>query len=122
MTVERADPHVRATGVTVQAVGGGLAIYLLVGLLFADVIGAVAAVGHGTFFAQGTDGTSGERIYYSFMSLTTTGFGDLSPRTEVGRALSVLEMLTAMAAIYWMLGYPQAKLVDWLNRRTGISE
>ncbi|HTI81859.1 MAG TPA: amino acid ABC transporter permease [Acetobacteraceae bacterium] len=34
----------------------------------------------------------------------------------------VLEMLTAMAAIYWMLGYPQAKLVDWLNRRTGISE
>jgi polar amino acid transport system permease protein len=34
----------------------------------------------------------------------------------------VLEMLTAMAAIYWMLGYPQAKLVDWLNRRYGISE
>lgn len=34
----------------------------------------------------------------------------------------VLEMLTAMAAIYWMLGYPQAKLVDWLNRHYGISE
>jgi His/Glu/Gln/Arg/opine family amino acid ABC transporter permease subunit len=34
----------------------------------------------------------------------------------------VLEMLTAMAAIYWMLGYPQAKLVDWLNRRYGITE
>ena len=34
----------------------------------------------------------------------------------------VLEMLTAMAAIYWMLGYPQAKLVDWLNRRYGVSE
>ena len=29
----------------------------------------------------------------------------------------VLEMLTAMAAIYWVLGYPQAKLVDWLHRR-----
>ncbi len=34
----------------------------------------------------------------------------------------VLEMLTAMALIYWMLGYPQAKLVDWLNRRYGVSE
>src|SRR5260221_4787677 len=34
----------------------------------------------------------------------------------------VLEMLTAMAAIYWALGYPQAKLVDWLNRRFGIME
>ena len=34
----------------------------------------------------------------------------------------VLEMLTAMAAIYWVLGYPQAKLIDWLDRRLGVSE
>ena len=38
------------------------------------------------------------------------------------KSFRVLEMLTAMAAIYWALGYPQAKLVDWLNRRYGISE
>jgi His/Glu/Gln/Arg/opine family amino acid ABC transporter permease subunit len=34
----------------------------------------------------------------------------------------VLEMLTAMAAIYWLLGYPQAKLVDYLHRRMGHLE
>ena len=34
----------------------------------------------------------------------------------------VLEMLTAMAAIYWLLGYPQAKVVDWINRRYGVEE
>jgi polar amino acid transport system permease protein len=34
----------------------------------------------------------------------------------------VLEMLTAMAAIYWLLGYPQAKLADWINRRYGVTE
>jgi His/Glu/Gln/Arg/opine family amino acid ABC transporter permease subunit len=34
----------------------------------------------------------------------------------------VLEMLTAMAAIYWALGYPQAKLVDWLHRKFAVSE
>ncbi len=34
----------------------------------------------------------------------------------------VLEMLTAMAVIYWMLGYPQAKLVDWLHRKYGVAE
>jgi polar amino acid transport system permease protein len=34
----------------------------------------------------------------------------------------VLEMLTAMAVIYWMLGYPQAKFVDWLHRKYGVSE
>jgi polar amino acid transport system permease protein len=34
----------------------------------------------------------------------------------------VLEMLTAMAAIYWLLGYPQAKLVDWIQRRYQVTE
>jgi polar amino acid transport system permease protein len=34
----------------------------------------------------------------------------------------VLEMLTAMAAIYWLLGYPQAKLVDWIQRRYAVTE
>lgn len=34
----------------------------------------------------------------------------------------VLEMLTAMAAIYWLLGYPQAKLVDWIQRRFAVTE
>jgi hypothetical protein len=34
----------------------------------------------------------------------------------------VLEMLTAMAALYWLLGYPQAKLVDYLHRRMGHIE
>jgi polar amino acid transport system permease protein len=34
----------------------------------------------------------------------------------------VLEMLTAMAAIYWLLGYPQAKLADWIQRRYAVTE
>jgi His/Glu/Gln/Arg/opine family amino acid ABC transporter permease subunit len=34
----------------------------------------------------------------------------------------VLEMLTVMALIYWSLGYPQAKLVDAIYRRFGVSE
>ena len=34
----------------------------------------------------------------------------------------VLEMLTAMATIYWLLGYPQAKLVDWIQRRYAVTE
>ena len=34
----------------------------------------------------------------------------------------VLEMLTVMAVIYWCLGYPQAKLVDWIDRKFGVKE
>ena len=34
----------------------------------------------------------------------------------------ILEVLTAMAAIYWLMGYPQAKLVDWIHRRYKVAE
>ena len=38
------------------------------------------------------------------------------------QSFRVLEMLTAMAGVYWLLGYPQAKLVDWIYRRFGSAE
>jgi His/Glu/Gln/Arg/opine family amino acid ABC transporter permease subunit len=34
----------------------------------------------------------------------------------------VLEMLTAMAVIYWLMGYPQAKLVDWIHKKYEVKE
>lgn len=34
----------------------------------------------------------------------------------------VLEMLTAMAVLYWLMGYPQAKLVDWIHKKYGVKE
>lgn len=33
-----------------------------------------------------------------------------------------LEILTAMAVIYWLLGYPQAKLADWIHRKLKVEE
>ena len=51
---------VRARGATFQAVAGGLAIYLLIGLGFASAIGFVAAVGSASYFAQaGAAGAAG---------------------------------------------------------------
>jgi len=38
------------------------------------------------------------------------------------QSFRVLEMLTAMAVIYWLLGYPQAKLVDWIHKKFEVKE
>jgi len=38
------------------------------------------------------------------------------------QSFRVLEMLTAMAVLYWLLGYPQAKIVDWIQRRYAVTE
>ena len=91
-------------GVTVQAVAGALAIYLVVGLVFASLVSFVARVGSASYFAQPGPISSGARVYYSFTVLTTTGFGDYTPATKVGHALAVLEMLTGQLYLVTVIG------------------
>jgi polar amino acid transport system permease protein len=55
----------------------------------------------------------------SVISVGELAYNSMRLRAQTYR---VLEMLTAMAAIYWALGYPQAKLVDWINRRYAVNE
>jgi His/Glu/Gln/Arg/opine family amino acid ABC transporter permease subunit len=55
----------------------------------------------------------------SVISVEELAYTSMRIRAQTFR---VLEMLTAMAAIYWLLGYPQAKVVDWINRRYGVKE
>jgi polar amino acid transport system permease protein len=55
----------------------------------------------------------------SVIAVTELAYVSMQIRAQSFR---VLEMLTAMAAIYWLLGYPQAKLVDWIQRRFAITE
>jgi hypothetical protein len=95
---------VRLHGVTIQVVAGALTIYVLTGLIFAWVVSLVAEGGSGAYFAQGGDATQGERVYYSFTVLTTTGFGDLTAATPVGQALSVVEMLIGQIYLVTVIG------------------
>jgi hypothetical protein len=95
---------VRDHGVTLQVVAGALAIYVLIGLMFAYVIGAAARLGSHAYFAQGTDGTESTRLYFSLTVLTTTGFGDLTPAAAMGRALAVVEMLTGQIYLVTVIG------------------
>lgn len=55
----------------------------------------------------------------SVIAVAELSYVSLRVRSETFR---ILEVLTAMAVIYWCLGYPQAKLVDWINRKFGVSE
>jgi hypothetical protein len=94
---------VRQGGVTFQVVAGALTIYLVVGLLFASIIGFTAIVESGPFFKQGPV-TTGDYVYYSFTVLTTTGFGDYTAAQPFGHALAVLEMLTGQLYLVTVIG------------------
>lgn len=79
--------------VTVETVYCGLCIYMLLGTGFAVLFGVLDDIGSTTFFAGGIEGTPSDFLYFSLATLTTTGYGDFTAGTEVGRAMSVTEAL-----------------------------
>ncbi|SDP48359.1 polar amino acid transport system permease protein [Rhodoferax sp. OV413] len=55
----------------------------------------------------------------SVIAVSELAYTSMQIRAQTFR---VLEMLTAMAALYWLMGYPQAKLVDWIHKKYGVKE
>ena len=74
-----------------QSVLGALSIYVTVGMLFMVLYGVLADLGEAPFFAQGTDGDPATRLYFSFVTLATLGYGDYSPAGDLGRMIAVIE-------------------------------
>jgi hypothetical protein len=77
--------------VTVEAVLGVLSVYLLLGMLFAFLYVAIDRLGSGSFFAQEVTATVSRCQYFSFTTLATVGYGDLTARSNFGHTLSVFE-------------------------------
>lgn len=80
--------------VTVQVVYGALCLYLLLGLAFSFTFGLVDDLGDKPFFAGATGAaTPNDLLYFSLTTLTTTGYGDFTAGTEIGRAFAITEAL-----------------------------
>ena len=87
--------------VTSERIFGAISVYLLIGFMFALVYAFVALVDPGAFaFSDAILGsaTSGEIghgksifTYFSFVTMTTLGYGDVTPVSPVARTLAYLE-------------------------------
>lgn len=97
--------------VTIEAVFGVLCLYLLVGMFFAFLYASIGRIS-GHFFAEAGSATTPNYLYFSMTTLTTTGYGDLTAASNLGRTLSVSEALigqiylvTVVAVIVGNLGW-----------------
>jgi voltage-gated potassium channel len=112
VTITRVLAHRR---VTFETILGAICIFVLVGLLFAFAFLAIDAFSDRPFFAQEGPHTQGEYLYFSFVVLTTLGFGDLSPTTGLPQALVVIEALIGQIFLVTLV----ARLVTLWSHQTG---
>jgi hypothetical protein len=122
---------VKHTRVTVETILGAICIYILLGIVFTYFDLAIQLVSGASFFAQtGTHGPS-DFVYYSYITMTTVGYGDLSPAVGLPRTMAVLEALTGqiflvvmvarLVSLYTPTPIKQG-LVARIEDRTGPSE
>lgn len=81
---------------TVDRTAGAIAVYLLLGLLWALVYGVISAADPDAFtgleqFSLEQSGAQQPYLYFSFVTLTTLGYGDMSPVSPFARTLAYFE-------------------------------
>jgi hypothetical protein len=79
--------------VTVQSIFAAVSVYLVLGLLYAVLDSALSRYMARPFFAQASDPTISQYTYFSFITLCTVGYGDLTPGLGFSRAMAVSEAL-----------------------------
>ena len=79
--------------ITVRLVLGALAIYLLLGLTYSYLYPVIHYVTGVPFFVQTATPQSVDFVYFSYVTLTTVGYGDFTAATSAGRMVAVSEAL-----------------------------
>jgi voltage-gated potassium channel len=97
--------------ISLLTVLGAVCFYVLVGLTFAFAYECVGEFGSRPFFTAHEAGTRSDYTYFSFVTMATVGYGDLTAQAGIGRALAVTEgllgqiyLVTTGAALVGNLG------------------
>jgi hypothetical protein len=110
--------------VTAHRVGGAIAVYLMLGLIWASAYSLIYIQDPASFDldapVEATDELSeiqtkgtGRLVYFSFVTMTTLGYGDVTPRSYAAANLAILQALTGQIYLAVIL----ARIVSLLVAR-----
>jgi Ion channel len=89
--------------VTPETILGGICIYVLIGMVFTNADYGLQLVSGKSFFAQTGHHGLPDFAYFSYITMATVGYGDLSPAPGLPRTSSVLEALTGQVFLVVLL-------------------
>ena len=102
--------------VSLATLMGAICVYMLLGILFAELYLMLNDLE--TFFAQGPK-PPGDFLYFSFVTMTTLGYGDLSPGSRAAKMVVGVEAVVGQLFIAILI----ARLVtSYVGRRRSSSE
>jgi hypothetical protein len=119
--VRRLFSHTR---VTLSTVLGAACIYLLLGLFYSVVYNLFAAISHDAFFAQKTlaETFASDYIYYSYITIATVGFGDLTAASRLGQMITVTEALIGQLYLVTIVSLVVSNIGYQRRNRTLLEE
>jgi Ion channel len=104
---------IRRRVIDLRTVLGALCVYILLGMMWSFAYAAIGTLDGEPFFAEQSHETVADYLYFSFVTLTTVGYGDLTAAGGFARALAVLEALIGQLYLVTVI----ALLVSNLGRR-----
>jgi hypothetical protein len=94
---------------------GAVAAYLLIGMFFAFAYKAASELGSVPFFGTAGHGTLSQDLFFSFVTMTTVGYGNLVPAANPGQTFAVVEALVGQLFLVVAVG----KTISSLRPRRG---
>lgn len=84
---------IRDRFVTVETILGAVSVYLLLGFSFASIFATIGFLIPSPFFADYSQATANDYLFFSYTTLTTVGYGNLVPAGNLGRTFAMVEAL-----------------------------
>jgi voltage-gated potassium channel len=79
-------------------------VFSVDGVKFASVVAILTAVAGGGGFASVENISFGNGVYWAITTMTTVGYGDISPRTTEGKLIAVVVMLVGIGTAALLIG------------------
>jgi Ion channel len=104
--------------IDIEALLGAVSAYLLIGMFFAYAYQAAGELGSVPFFGPAGHGSLSQDLFFSFVTMTTVGYGNLVPAANPGQTLAVAEALLGQLFLVVAVG----KIISGFQpRRNGRS-